>query len=118
MSGDGSIHTFKAGIFFFDRVLDLLRVLRSRMAIQSPIHPPFGVPSEREGRALSSSSRAAQAWRQMPEGSDQLKREKLELGCNLLQLLKESAQKCPVAVLEPMLSDGSRSAQRPAAALC
>jgi hypothetical protein len=52
--------------------------------------------------------RPYEAWRQMPEGSDQLKREKLELGCNLLQLLKESAQKCPVAVLEPMLSDGSR----------
>merc|ERR550525_1076197 len=42
-------------------------------------------------------------WRQMPEESEQLKREKLELGCALLQLLKEAGQRCPTALLEPML---------------
>ncbi|CAE8636508.1 unnamed protein product, partial [Polarella glacialis] len=42
-------------------------------------------------------------WQQLPEGSEQLKREKLELGCALLQLLKEAAQRCPAALLEPML---------------
>jgi len=43
-------------------------------------------------------------WQHMPEQSDQLKREKLELGNAMLQLLKEAAQRCPSAVLEPMVS--------------
>ncbi|CAL1133058.1 unnamed protein product [Cladocopium goreaui] len=42
-------------------------------------------------------------WQQLPEQSEQLKREKLELGAALLQLLKEAAQRCPSAMLEPML---------------
>lgn len=42
-------------------------------------------------------------WKQMPEDSEQLKREKLELGCALLQLLKEAGQRCPPVLLEPML---------------
>jgi len=42
-------------------------------------------------------------WKEMPEDSEQLKREKLELGCALLQLLKEAGQRCPTALLEPML---------------
>ena len=45
-------------------------------------------------------------WGQMPEDSDQLKREKLELGSSLLQLLKEIAQRCPAALLEVMVRDG------------
>lgn len=45
-------------------------------------------------------------WKQMPEGSEQLKREKLELACALLQLLKEAAQRCPASVLEHMLRPG------------
>ncbi|CAE7401164.1 xpot [Symbiodinium sp. CCMP2456] len=44
-------------------------------------------------------------WQQMPEQSDQLKREKLELGNAMLQLLKEAAQRCPSALLEPMLTN-------------
>ena len=43
-------------------------------------------------------------WQQLPEQSDQLKREKLELGAAVLQLLKEAAQRCPNATLEPMLN--------------
>eukprot|EP00930_Biecheleria_cincta_P056989 TRINITY_DN42_c0_g2_i1.p1 TRINITY_DN42_c0_g2~~TRINITY_DN42_c0_g2_i1.p1 ORF type:complete len:1022 (-),score=209.04 TRINITY_DN42_c0_g2_i1:50-3115(-) len=43
-------------------------------------------------------------WQQMPEGSEQLKRERLELSFSLLQLLKEGAQRCPAALLKPMLS--------------
>jgi len=42
-------------------------------------------------------------WKQMPEESDQLKREKLELGCALLLLLKEAGQRCSTVLLEPML---------------
>jgi len=44
-------------------------------------------------------------WKQMPDGSEQLKREKLELGCALLQILKECAQRCPSVLLEPMLTN-------------
>lgn len=44
-------------------------------------------------------------WQQLPEQSEQLKREKLELGAALLQLLKEAAQRCPSALLEPMLNN-------------
>jgi len=42
-------------------------------------------------------------WKQMPEESDQFKREKLELGCALLLLLKEAGQRCSTVLLEPML---------------
>eukprot|EP00438_Fugacium_kawagutii_P026190 Skav211364 [mRNA] locus=scaffold677:638462:650216:- [translate_table: standard] len=50
-------------------------------------------------------------WQQLPEQSEQLKREKLELGAALLQLLKEAAQRCPGAILEPMVNGNSRYAQ-------
>jgi len=45
-------------------------------------------------------------WKQMPEESEQFKREKLELGCALLQLLKEAGQRCSPVLLEPMLLQG------------
>ncbi|CAJ1374295.1 unnamed protein product [Effrenium voratum] len=44
-------------------------------------------------------------WQQLPEQSEQLKREKLELSSALLQLLKEAALRCPGAILEPMLGN-------------
>mmetsp|Transcript_73561 Transcript_73561/g.157660 ORF Transcript_73561/g.157660 Transcript_73561/m.157660 type:complete len:1027 (-) Transcript_73561:37-3117(-) len=50
-------------------------------------------------------------WKQMPEDSVQLKREKLELGCALLQLVKEAAQRCPGALLEPMLLQAQGQSQ-------
>mmetsp|Transcript_29813 Transcript_29813/g.55032 ORF Transcript_29813/g.55032 Transcript_29813/m.55032 type:complete len:1030 (+) Transcript_29813:29-3118(+) len=48
-------------------------------------------------------TRAYEVWKQMPEDSEQCKREKQELGCALLQLLKECGQKCPVVLLEPVM---------------
>lgn len=51
-------------------------------------------------------SRPYAVWGQMTEESEQLKREKLELGCALLQLLKEAAKRGPAAMLEPMLAPG------------
>jgi len=54
-------------------------------------------------------SRPFNVWRQMPEDSEQLKRERFELGSALLLLLKESAQRCPITLLEPMLLQGSSS---------
>lgn len=51
--------------------------------------------------------RPCEVWKQLPEDSEQLKREKFELGSGVLQLLKEIAQRCPVALLEPMLQPGA-----------
>ncbi|CAE7540246.1 XPOT [Symbiodinium pilosum] len=57
-------------------------------------------------------------WQQMPEQSDQLKREKLELGNALLQLLKEAAQRCPSALLEPMLTNTRHGQEMTGFLLC
>mmetsp|Transcript_65594 Transcript_65594/g.212299 ORF Transcript_65594/g.212299 Transcript_65594/m.212299 type:complete len:1030 (+) Transcript_65594:63-3152(+) len=53
--------------------------------------------------------RPLEAFKQLPEDSEQLKREKFELGTTLLLLLKEIAQRCPVSLLEPMLLQGNSS---------
>lgn len=42
-------------------------------------------------------------WKELPEDSEQFKREKLELGCAILILVKEMAQRCPVTLLESVL---------------
>eukprot|EP00747_Dinoflagellata_sp_TGD_P031985 gnl/TRDRNA2_/TRDRNA2_135663_c0_seq1.p1 gnl/TRDRNA2_/TRDRNA2_135663_c0~~gnl/TRDRNA2_/TRDRNA2_135663_c0_seq1.p1 ORF type:complete len:1053 (-),score=204.75 gnl/TRDRNA2_/TRDRNA2_135663_c0_seq1:92-3157(-) len=54
-------------------------------------------------------ARPYEVWRGMPEDSEQLKREKLELGCALLQLLKEAAVRCPLALLEVMMRQNGNS---------
>jgi len=50
-------------------------------------------------------------WKQMPEESEEMKREKFELGCAILQFLKECGQRCPMVLLEPMLVQGCSTEQ-------